>query len=209
MDNYVILWLPIRIYRLIFKPMKRLILFSCLILLPSYIIGQLKPITPPLGLTFGMSEDSFKSIMKKYGEFDQSYNQPYGKALSYINVKIGNTTSDIVGAKFVNNKLFEVTLYYLVEDIDIHLKYREFCNIFEDKYGTGKEIRYFISPYQEKDGHFVEAVKNGKAKIFTLWESVNTITVTIDKLPAIEINYQSVSLYDEARKKGNRNLNEF
>lgn len=190
--------------------MKKLTLIILAVLISSLIIAQEKIITPPLGLTFGMNETAFKSVMNKYGVYGSRTVQTYGIALSYNDVKIGSTTASFVIGKFVEDQLFEIGAFYIVEDADIQNKYNEICEIITNKYGKGDEIRNFRYPYKDGDDDFVMAVKGGYTDISTIWSLTNSIAVGINKAPAITLIYQSTSLYEIVRQKmNNKNIDQF
>jgi hypothetical protein len=180
--------------------MKKLTLIILAVLISSSILAQDKIITPPLSLSFGMSDVAFKTIMNKNGTYSETKTQDYGKSISYDLVNIGSSTATIFTGKFVNNKLFEINMYYLVEDEDIQDKYDEICEIISNKYGKGDEKRVFRYPYEDGDEDFVQAVKGGYTDIITFWIFTNALSVEILKVPAIKVIYQSDSLYNEVEK---------
>lgn len=190
--------------------MKKVLIISLLVFISSMILAQEKIITPPLGLTFGMNETDFKAVMNKYGTFKSKSSQSYGFGIHYNTVKIGSTTASLVIGKFVENKLFEIVAIYIVEDEDIQRKYKEICEIITTKYGKGEETRKFRYPYEDGDDDFVIAVKGGYTDISTLWVLTNAISVEINKIPAINLIYQSTSLYDLVEKnKNSKNIDQF
>ncbi len=190
--------------------MKKALIISLLVFVSSMIFAQEKIITPPLGLTFGMNETDFKAVLNKYGTFKSRTSQSYGFGINYNEVKIGSTIASLVIAKFVDNKLFEIGAYYIVDDEDIQSKYNEICQIITTKYGRGEETRNFRYPYKDGDDDFVMAVKGGYTDISTVWVLTNAISVEINKIPAINLIYQSTSLYDIVEKnKNNKNVDQF
>lgn len=161
-------------------------------------------LTPPLGLSFGMTLESAKIKLNSAGTFNKSGISDFGKTLTYEKVKIGSTVSDMVMCKFVNNALFEVVIFYLIENTEIEEKYAEFCTIIRNKYGEGESYRNFKYPYEDTADDLEMAVKGGYASIVTYWSKSFTnsdaISVEIISAPAIKLSYQNGTLIDEATK---------
>lgn len=176
-----------------------------LLIMSVTMFGQTK-LSAPIGLTFGNSLESAKQILNQVGTFVEKTSRPYGISVQYSEVKIGATTADVVMCKFVNNKLFEVCVYYKADDEKIQSMYDNFCSIINTKYGKGKSFRIFRYPYKDGDEDFITAIEGGYADIETYWthwtheEEDDAIVVEIIKVPAIRISYQNGVLFNEAKR---------
>lgn len=177
-------------------------LFILLFAMMMFSLNAQKSLTPPVGLSFGMNLESAKQKLDPIGTFDESVTAVYGKRITYYNVKIGSTVSDMMGCKFVNDKLYEVVIFYDATHSEIENKYNSLCAIITDKYGEGQSYRNFKYPYEDKASDIEMAIKGGYANIATYWlkqfNNEDGISVKITSGMAIMLIYQHGVLTNEA-----------
>lgn len=166
-------------------------------------------VIPPLGLSFGMTLEAVKIELNLVGTFKVVADYDYGTALDYEDVHTDYGKADLVVTKFVNNALFEVSIYYIVENTEIVKIYDEFYEYFIDKYGEGTTYRNFKHPYEDTDPtdeyELLYGIELGYADVITYWLKPFTnddgITFeTLSSIPAIRIAYQNGVLTEKAMK---------
>lgn len=179
--------------------MKKLfVLFALMLFVIANTFGQSKIVTPPLGLSFGMSKQQVKAILKNNGTLS---NESTDKCLFYLEIKIGNNVASYMLLSFVNDKLYECGASFQVSDNMIQSNYDTYCKIISDKYGEGRSRRDFRFPYEDGDEYFVSAVKGDYTNIMTIWEYATTrVLVCITTKPFILILYADLVLRDVALK---------
>jgi hypothetical protein len=148
--------------------MKKLILFTNLILLPLFVFAQ-PELTGPLGLTFGMNKALVKKIMIDKGGvlvatgFDNTF--------TFTGITMGSVPSVAVVCMFINRKLYRIfVLFSTPSKGDIQFLFDKIESIVESKYGKPKSTRDFISPYMDVKGDEASALIAGKAIIISSWD---------------------------------------
>jgi hypothetical protein len=153
-----------------------------------------KTITAPIGLSFGMSVAQVKAAMAKKGAIlDAKYSKK--DRLIFNNVKVGPKTTDFIKLLFVDDKLFDVTMYYNEIQGNLQKGFDQLKETLENKYGSGEYYRNFDSPYKDGDGYEMQAIKLGKGYISSYWTFKNaSISLEIDETLAIKLGYQDSEL---------------
>lgn len=185
----------------IIQTMKKLFVFLTMMLIVTSGISQ-TPLNPPLGLKFGSTPDEVKKEVSSKGTYKTIETATYGKLLTFDDVIVGSTTAQSVMFKFVNNKLFAVTLIYIVENInELQAKYDNLSEIITSKYGQGHSFRTFRYPYDDTADDFAAAVRGGYADISTFWSKMFTgedgIILELKRY-GVTMEYQSGALMSEA-----------
>jgi hypothetical protein len=163
-----------------------------------------RTLNAPIGLTFGMSTEKAKAFMlRKNVKLDTKYSKK--DKLFYNNVKVGSKTADFITLLFVDNKLFDVTIYYDVTNGRIQETYDLLKETIDNKYAYVAPYRNFDKPYFDGDGYEMQAIKLGKGSISTYWGLKNgTISLVIEQSLEISIGYQEINLaaiYFNRKKK--------
>jgi hypothetical protein len=162
-----------------------------------------RTLNAPIGLTFGMYKEKAKAIMfNKKGKLDVK--RSVVDKLIYGNVKVGGKMTDFIVLLFVDNKLFDVSIYYFDLDARQQENYDKLKETIDNKYGFSETYRTFKSPYTDGDGYEMQAIKVGKGSITTYWSLKNGI-ISLEILVTMNIcvGYQDTKLADVyfARKK--------
>lgn len=160
------------------------------------------------GLKFGMSPSEVKAIWKNKGTLYQDYETIKSTigSLSYIDISVGNEKFDVATAKFVNNKLYEISVMKLPErEAFAQGIYDNLQEILNNKYKKGNSYRIFTGIYEDGDGYEMQAVRLGNADIATYWDYSPTSIISLKITPLsqsiiIEMNYQSVVLFKDVDK---------
>jgi hypothetical protein len=171
-------------------------------------------LSAPLGLTFGMNAISAKKILTSRGGKIETESPTL---LLVSNVQVGNKTSDVAAFKFINNKLFEVSLSFWPEPEATSQKiYDELQQIVESKYGKGDYYRSFKGIYDDGDGFEMQAVKQGQATIVSYWTNfLNESGISLEiqllqKNIVVRLGYQDGLLVNDAIAKQNeKNISDF
>lgn len=168
------------------------------------------------GVKYGMSPSEVKAIWRTRGTLYQDYEltQPKLGSIFFTKIKVGSVTFDIGGAKFVNDKLYEIALSKLPnEDAFAQTIYDELKDILMSNHQNGQSIRRFESPYEDGDGYEMQAVRVGKGTIATYWIFEDSV-ISLEIYPStngvsVRLQYQS-DLVKEAKNILNAvNKNEF
>lgn len=184
----------------------------CILFITGSLFGQ-PELTGSLGLTFGMNQQSAKSIMasKKIDLAESTI-----KYLAYRNVPIGTMTANTVVVQFVNNKMHTIKVLFL-PDLEAKSQelYNDLAEILTLKYGKAESYRHFKTPYEDGDGYEMQAVKLGKADIASYWECANRRSVSLEIIPfadkvGVTILYQDDVIYEELKAQQDKiNVSDF
>jgi hypothetical protein len=184
--------------------MKKIIIFSLLIILPFTIIAQ-QEMNGALGLIFGMNKENVKSTITNKGGTYKVINE---SSLTITNLKMGTKMPIIILARFINNKLFEIEVIFLaILESKTQELYNELQAIIENKYGKGESLRKFEGIYEDGDGFEMQAVRKGYATIITFWSDFknnNAISLEIacdNDIVVVKLLYQDGVLINEVIKK--------
>jgi hypothetical protein len=158
-----------------------------------------------LGLTFGMNKSTVKNIITEKGgivEISKSGN------FSITKLNMGTKKPDVVITKFVNDKLFEIVVVFMVaQEAKTQDVFDDIKSIIETKYGKGNSYRTFKGIYSDGDGYEMQAVRTGNATISTYWlnfKDENAIGLEIsntDNFMLVRLDYQDGKLLDIASKQ--------
>jgi hypothetical protein len=180
------------------------LLFTLIVTIPISLFSQ-KELTGALGLTFGMDNNSVKKIIAQRGGIIKTGIEG---SLSITNISMGTKKPDMVICKFVNNKLFEIGIYFIpTVEAKTQELYDEISGIIASKYGEGQSFRHFSNVYTDGDGYEMQAVKLGYADIVTYWSNFlnkNAIALQIYPLSNnlyIKLIYQDDRLATEVEKQ--------
>ena len=162
-------------------------------------------LTGAMGLTFGMNPNSVQSVMEKKGGIVKTLKN--GKFI-ITNVIMGTKKPAMVLCDFVNNKLFDIGIYFTPSlEAKTQDLYDEISEIIVSKYGKGESIRHFKGIYTDDDGYEMQAVKLGNADIVTYWSKfLNNNAICLQIYPLTEslyvkLTYQDDRLAAEAEKQ--------
>lgn len=192
-----------------------IVLYFLLISLASFCQSKLDA---PLGLIFSSNRATVKSnLSSKDGVFDKESKHIYGTSLIYNDIKIGSLKSETSIFKFVDDKLFEVNLFFSpTHNNEIQDIYDDICKIIFDKYGKGESFRNFKYPYEDKADDQIIAMKKGYADITTFWlkfsdsDAITAKILPFDEDIEVKLSYQSGNLLKLAMKKQEiQNKNDF
>lgn len=155
-----------------------------------------RTLSAPIGLTFGMSKEKAKLIMlNKKAKLDVK--RSLVDKLIYGNVKVGGKMTDFIVLLFVDNKLFDVSIYYFDLEARQQENYDKLKETIDSKYGFSETYRTFKSPYKDGDGYEMQAIKVGKGSITTYWSLKNgIISLEILETMNICVGYQETKLAD-------------
>ena len=169
--------------------MKKLILFTNLILLPLFVFAQTE-LTGALGLTFGMNKASVRKILiDKGGVFNAS--ESNATALSFNSVTMGTELPDLVSCMFINDKLYTIFAVFIPPSkVNTQATFNRIEKIIESKYGEPKSTREFTLPYTDGEGEEASAVIAGKATIISSWKQFKNSS-SIDLL-IMAMNFDAV-----------------
>ncbi|MCE6993079.1 hypothetical protein [Dyadobacter sp. CY323] len=145
------------------------------ILLLLATISSAQTIQPPLGLSFGMSKESFNTAMKskKAGrKFEYDHKNTTGfEAVEYDDVEIGTQTANKFKAEFFQSKLavVEVTFYNIYDKTYL-------LNTLQEKYGapargkTQDNAEYSVwQDNSQKISLYIVPSKVGKGDIYVIY----------------------------------------
>ncbi len=153
-----------------------------------------KILNAPIGLSFGMSIAQVKSVMAKKGAIpDIKYSKR--DKLIFNKVKVGPKMSEFIILLFVDDKLFDVTIFYYELEGKLQEGFDQIKETIDNKYGVGASYRKFDSPYNDGDGFEMQAIRLGKGSISSYWNFKNaTIYLGINESLNIELGYQDAIL---------------
>jgi len=170
-------------------------------------------LNPPLGLTFGQSKEQAKLILNtKGGTIDPEYCN--AEQLCYDRIRIGTFQSSFIIARFVDNKLWDVDVYFVSDpESKTFDLFHELRMTLTSKYGTPNRCKSeFNGIYKDGDGYELLAVKAGYADICCVWAymSNSMIMLTIPTSLAITLSYidGALAVYVDI-KQGQKNNNDF
>jgi hypothetical protein len=183
---------------------KKIALIFPLIVFSASLIAQ-PELTGAMGITFGMNANSVKRIMvQKGGIVIPSTNGN----LTITNITMGTMRPGMVICKFVSNKLFDISIYFIPTlEAKTQELYDEISGIIVSKYGEGKSFRNFKGIYSDGDGYEMQAVKLGNADIVTYWSKfINNNAIALQIYPLsdnlyVKLTYQDDKLAAEAEKQ--------
>jgi hypothetical protein len=183
---------------------KKSILFALIVTYSISLFAQ-PELTGAMGITFGLNTNTVQSLMEKKGALVKTLKN--GKLL-ITNVTMGTKKPDMVICEFINNKLFDISIYFspTVEAKTQEL-YDEISGIIVSKYGAGESYRRFKGIYSDGDGYEMQAVKLGNADIVTYWSKfINKNAIALQIYPlnnslCVKLTYQDDRLAAEAEKQ--------
>lgn len=166
-----------------------------------------------IGLEFGASRNNVIEILQyRGGSIDKSMSND--EMLVFDNIKIGGRKTIYISTWFVDNKLFEINVYFSPSlDPAVQQLFDEIKENLENKYGKSMCVRNFKGVYKDGDGYELQALRGGYADIVCWWNSFidgNTIILKITTTLDVHINYQSDELTRmKIQKDKEKNLQEY
>ena len=84
-----------------------------------------------------------------------------------------------IQASLISNTTYQVCVILKESDnwFDIRTTYDEYKKLLTSKYGTGRSIEDFVSPYYEGDGYEMTAIRKNKCQFLTIYELPNGTVV--------------------------------
>lgn len=113
-------------------------------------------------------------------------------------------------AKFsiINNKLYEVALYYTTEQPHIIDDFNDIKEEIDAKYFVGESYSHYKYPYEKGDGHEESAISMGYGELSAYWVfAQNAISLQTEKVTSsnyIRLVYQHSRLIKEAKVESTR-----
>jgi hypothetical protein len=186
------------------KNLQATLLFALMMVFSISLAAQTE-LTGALGLTFGMNAGTVKSIMQKKGGIVES---AINGNLSITNVTMGTKKPAMVICKFVNNKLYDIGVYFIpTVEAKTQELFDEISSTIVSKYGEGRSFRHFSGKYTDGDGFEMQAVKLGFADIATYWSKfLNNNAISLEIYPLkdnlyVKLTYQDDRLAAEGEKQ--------
>jgi len=190
--------------------MKKLLLFTLLII-PFFGFSQTtKPIDGFLGIKFGASKEAVIAALKAKGNVPDK-RSPGAKVLSFHNVKLGQRSADGLFVRFIDNKAYFALFIFTPDKQPQSVEYyTALVNDISDVYGKGESTSDFKSPFKDGDGNEMTAIQEGYTTIFTDWHSgTNSVQATIhgtSDLITVLLIYQDDTLSAQVDKKQKSDL---
>jgi hypothetical protein len=159
-----------------------------------------------LGLTFGCSKQQANTILTQKGGVMDKVNSK-NDIIIFDKLKFGVRKPEFVSLKFVNNKLYEINIYFSTMESLTQELYNSVRSDIEKKYFEGECYRNFDGIYHDGDGYEMQAVKLGYAKINCFWTnfknntSERVIQLGIDVGLLVVLTYQDTKILEEKIKQ--------
>jgi hypothetical protein len=175
---------------------EKFILFV-LIMVNSFSLYAQSDLTGAMGLTFGMNKNAVKSnILKRSGTFETTK----GGTLMITNITMDSKNPVMVMCKFVNLKLFEISVYFIPSlEVKTQELFDEISGIVESKYGKGQSLRTFKGIYKDGDGFEMQAVKTGNGSIATSWSGFNNNNIIYLEIYSLNDNLYVRLIYRDGK----------
>lgn len=110
----------------------------------------------------------------------------------------------------ITNQTAKIVIYFPERNSFHKLKedYERYLDILTTKYGNPtKKYFLFVSPYYEGDGYELQAIKNDKGIVASMWLSINnlSLSVSISEYSQLKLTYENdknmEKLQDENKRK--------
>lgn len=122
------------------------------------------------GVKWGDSIDTAREKISNLKEFTFSPEQSDKESLFYTGGELGNQKISVMGLFFSDEGFFKSVIYFKGDENKMFSQYKEIQDLLNRKYGKpADDKRVFFNPYEEGDGYEKQAVRLGKAVIFSLW----------------------------------------
>ncbi len=133
------------------------------------------------------------------------------RTITAHNVKFGNKTAETLTVKLYENQVYE-GIFYFTADLESETVglYNEIKNDISLVYGEGSSYKIFKSPYKERTGDEIAAIKDAKAEYATFWEDENIpiknyLSLLITNYLVIRLDFQDSALIAKVRPTGQIN----